>query len=29
MKKDIVCQEGIDHKIWGVLPTIVRVMYRE
>jgi hypothetical protein len=23
-----VCQLNFDHKIWGVLPIIVRVMYR-
>ena len=28
MKKDLVCQWNIDHKIWGALPIIVRVMYR-
>ena len=28
MKKDFVCQEDLDHKIWGALPIIVRVMYR-
>ncbi len=33
MKEDPVCQEDIyrtediDHKIWGTLPIIVRVMY--
>ena len=28
MKKDLVCQWNIDHKIWGALPLIVRRMYR-
>lgn len=28
MKKDIVCQEDFDHKIWSALPIIVRLMYR-
>ena len=28
MKKDIVCQEDFDHKIWGASPLIVRGMYR-
>ncbi len=28
MKKDLVCQEDFDHKIWGALPIIMRVMYR-
>ena len=23
-----MCQEDFDHKIWGALPIIVRVMYR-
>jgi hypothetical protein len=28
MKKDLVCQEDFDHKIWSALPIIVRLMYR-
>jgi hypothetical protein len=28
MKKDIVCQEDFDHKIWSALPIIMRMMYR-
>ncbi len=28
MKKDLVCQEGIDHKIWCVLQILVREMCR-
>jgi hypothetical protein len=28
MKKDLVCQWNIDHKIWAALPLIVRGMYR-
>ena len=28
MKKDLVCQWNIDHKIRGALPIIVRGMYR-
>jgi hypothetical protein len=28
MKKDLVCQEEFDHKIWSALLIIVRVMYR-
>ena len=27
IKKDFVCQEEFDHKIWSALPIIVRVMY--
>ena len=27
MKKDYVCQEDFDHKMWGALPIIVQVMY--
>jgi hypothetical protein len=28
MKKALVCQEKLDHKIWTALLIIVRVMYR-
>ena len=28
MKKDLVCQEDFDHKIWSALPIIMRMMYR-
>jgi hypothetical protein len=28
MKKDFVCQDDLDHKMWSALPIIVRVMYQ-
>jgi hypothetical protein len=28
MKKDLVCQEEFDHKLWGAVPMIIEGMYR-
>jgi len=26
MKNDLVCQEDFDHRIWAVLPIVLRVI---